>query len=180
MKSRHVSRTVWVSEDASSNMLKAAATAHPLETGGVLIGVLGRIRGRWRAWVTHAVEVRSDSGASTRYELPVGARLKCVKRARQTDARLGYLGDWHAHPADVGPSSADVLTIGRIAISGDQPQPLLFIVRRTDESYVIDARQWTGSELRRLHTSSAGPLSQPTRSRRAWLFRARRSEATDD
>ena len=87
---------VWLAEEAASTITRVAAAAHPHETGGVLVGV--HTRGS-RPWVTHAVELRSPKATSTFYEVPAGARLKAIARLRRRDARLGYLGEWHVHPA---------------------------------------------------------------------------------
>lgn len=153
---------IWVSEAAREDMINAAAAVHPREAGGVLIGVsLGGSRAGGRPWVTHAVEVRSRKSGPVYYELPVGARQRTVMRLRRDDPRLGYLGDWHSHPADIEPSGTDASSVALAAASGDLPRPLLFVVRRVDDGYQIDARQWTGSNLRRLQIRSSGPLFPP-------------------
>ena len=146
---------VWLTETVRDALIAAAHRGHPRETGGVLIGVLA-----WgRPWVTHAKEISSGSRTDTYFELPSGARNRAVFQLRRNDSRLGYLGDWHSHPADVGPSDKDNATMARLALQGDRRHPLLFIVRRTRDQYEIDPRQWTGASLRRLHIIKAGPLS---------------------
>lgn len=153
---------VWLSDEAREVMISAAATAHAQETGGVLVGVvLGRGRGAGRPWVTQAVEMSSRKSGPSHYELPVGARERAVKRLRKNDSRLGYLGDWHSHPADVAPSSTDAGSIASISMTGDCRRPLLFVVRRLDDGYKIDARQWTGTALRRLQVRGSGTLLPP-------------------
>jgi proteasome lid subunit RPN8/RPN11 len=153
---------IWVSERAREDMINAAAAAHPRETGGVLVGVaLARGRAGGRPWVTHAVEVPSPKSGPVYYELPAGARQRTVLRLRRGDPRLGYLGDWHSHPADIDPSRTDASSVASAAASGDLPRPLLFVVRSVDDGYQIDARQWTGSKLRRLQIRSTGPLLPP-------------------
>jgi proteasome lid subunit RPN8/RPN11 len=150
---------VWLSEKAQATINEAAAAAHPCETGGILVGVIGHAGGgSGRPWVTHAVEVRSRESGPTRYALPGGAREPIVRELRKTDLRLGYLGDWHSHPVNVDPSGTDVAAIASIAITGDCPRPVLFVVRRMNGCYEIDARQWTGASLRRLQVRDAGPL----------------------
>jgi hypothetical protein len=150
---------VWVSDTAREDMIKAAAAAHPSETGGVLAGVvLGRGQGAGRPWVTHAVEVRSRKSGPGHYELPAGARERVVKRLRRSDARLGYLGDWHSHPTDLGPSCTDADSMASASVTGDCRRPLLLVIRRAADCYQIDARQWTGAALRRLQVRRSGPL----------------------
>lgn len=150
---------VWVSDTAREDMFKAAAAAHPSETGGVLAGVvLARGLGAGRPWVTHAVEVRSPKRGPSHYELPAGARERVVRSLRKRDPRLGYLGDWHSHPADLDPSRTDADSIASASVTGDCRRPLLFVVRRVPDGYEIDARQWTGAALRRLQVLGSGPL----------------------
>jgi proteasome lid subunit RPN8/RPN11 len=150
---------VWLGEHARAALIAAAAAAHPDETGGVLVGVVGHTHsGRGRPWVTHAVMVASPRSDRTHYELPARARERVVSKLRRRDVRLGYLGDWHSHPIDIDPSLTDATSIESISASGDCARPLLFIVRRLNGTYEIDARQWTGASLRRLQVVDAGPL----------------------
>jgi proteasome lid subunit RPN8/RPN11 len=154
---------VWVSEQARADLLTAAAAGHPNETGGVLVGVLGHLHGgRRRPWVTHAVEVASRRSGRTHYELPAHARERAVTKLRRRDRRLGYLGDWHSHPIDVDPSGTDANSIESISLTGDCQRPLLFVARRANGTYEIDARQWTGASLRKLQVVHAGPLASPS------------------
>lgn len=158
-----------LSEDAWLAMAKAAGQAHPSETGGVLIGVLTRTGGVERPWVTDALEISSLRRGHAYYELPPGSRENAVSRIRRRDPRVGYLGDWHSHPADVGPSGTDATSIASIAVTGDCAAPLLFVVRRSCGEYQLDGWQWAGGALRRLSILHAGILP-PTRGR----FTARR------
>jgi len=150
---------VWISEEARSAMAAASARAHPHETGGVLVGVLANGLGAGRPWVTNAIEIPSPEAGPRHYELPTGARGRTVRRLRNQDARLGYLGDWHSHPINVSPSGRDAASIASISVSGDCPRPLLFVLRRMKDSYEIDGRQWTGASLRRMRILDAGPLA---------------------
>ena len=152
---------MWVSETARDALLAAAGSAQPHETGGVLVGVvLGQGEGAGRPWVTHAVEVPSRKRGRNHYELPAGARHRVVTRLRTTDPRLGYLGDWHSHPADMGPSPRDLESIESISVKGDCSRPLLFLVRRGRQRYRLDPHQWTGRSLRHLQVRVAGSLPQ--------------------
>lgn len=150
---------VWVSEAAREVLIAASDAADPDEIGGVLVGVmLDQGQGAGRPWVTHAVVVASRRRGRSHYELPAGARRRVVTRLRKSDPRLGYLGDWHSHPLDVGPSPTDLESIESASRGGDCPRPLLFLVRRGRQRYRIDPRQWTGKSLRRLQLRTAGPL----------------------
>lgn len=148
---------VWLSEDARDMLLAASRRAHPQETGGVLLGVLTV----GRPWVTHAMEVPPTRPAESQYELPFAIRNHLTARSRQTDRRLGYLGDWHSHPIDLGPSCKDRETMAHLAKTGDCQRPLLFLVRRSGMTQVIDARQWVRASLRCLRIVEAGALPKP-------------------
>lgn len=155
----------WLSDGARQSMVESAMRAYPNEMGGVLIGVMAGRRIADHPWVTHAVEVPSTRCGNAHYELPAGARQEIVMRMRNHDARLGYLGDWHSHPLDVGPSNTDIASISAASVTGDCALPLLFIVRRSESGYQIDARQWTGTRLRRLKIVGAGSLESARRPR---------------
>jgi proteasome lid subunit RPN8/RPN11 len=157
---------VWLSEEAEAIITDSGRAAHPRETGGVLIGVLAGSR----PWVTDAVHVPSRHSTGNTYEIPAGARRRAVEKARQKDPRVGYLGDWHSHPADVGPSQCDQTTMASIAADARAgcSRPLLLVLRRAQAEYAIDARQWTGGALRVLRVVRAGALAPdgPRRPRR--------------
>jgi proteasome lid subunit RPN8/RPN11 len=157
---------LWLSEQAAADIRAAAAAAHPVETGGVLLGVYV---GRRRPWVVRAVVVPSMRAGHTSYELPPGARPTAVDAARRIDNRLGYLGDWHAHPRDADPSSTDVATMCDLAEDHDArcPHPVLLIARRTPAGYRLDARQLARRKLRKLRVIAAGGLPRAHRKRRS-------------
>jgi hypothetical protein len=148
---------VWIAEEAAATIALAAAAAHPDETGGVLVGV--HTHGS-RPWVTRAVELRSPKATGTFYEVPPGARRKAIARLRRHDPRLGYLGEWHVHPADAAPSPVDTETLTRLASDPDAgcDRPLLLVARRTPTGYVLDARQLSLRALRELRIIATGPI----------------------
>ena len=149
---------IWISEGAAEAITSAAREHHPVEIGGVLLGV----GVEQRPWVTEAIIVPSTHQTPTYYELPYGARHAAVDTARRDDGRLGYIGDWHAHPANVGPSTEDVSTMRRVASDDDAEcsHPVMLIARRVGPGYVLDAWQFTGRRLRELKTIAAGQLPQ--------------------
>lgn len=159
-----------MTETARLELEAAAATAHSMETGGILVGVhtVGE-----RPWIVHAVEIPSTNSGSAHYVVPARRRREVVQRLRkQYDCRLGYLGEWHSHPLDVGPSPTDLDSIRGIA--GDHAagcaRPVLLVARRVNDAYVLDALQVDRCSLRPLELIAAGPLlpvlSRP-RSRRS-------------
>jgi Prokaryotic homologs of the JAB domain len=155
---------------------RAAADAHPKETGGILVGVH---TAGLRPWIVHAVEIPSKDSGRAHYVVPARRRRQVVERLRKLhDPRLGYLGEWHSHPMDVGASSTDLESIQAIAndrASGCQ-RPVLFVVRRAGGGYALDARQLDRRSLRPLNLIAAGPLSPPeTKPRRRRSFPLRRT-----
>ena len=79
---------------------------------------------------------------------------------RKIDTRLGYLGEWHSHPAVVGPSLKDRLSMTSIALQSRAtcPNPLLIVAIRNETDYSLDIREWRGWRLRPLHAILAGDL----------------------
>jgi hypothetical protein len=119
-------------------MMAAARHAHPNETGGILIGV--HVDGH--PWVTIAIEVTTSDRGRGHYRIPGGATQPAVRASRRTDRRLGYLGDWHSHPSDVGPSPMDLASLGLISMKHPRtPNPTLILVRNTVDGYALDARR---------------------------------------
>jgi hypothetical protein len=160
----------WLTESARLDLEAAAFAAHPKETGGILVGV--HTRGS-RPWIVHAVEIPSKHSGGGNYVLPTGQRRKEVERIRKgCDGRLGYLGEWHSHPLDVGPSATDLDSIRDIA--GDPAsgcaRPVLLVARRVDRGYALDAQQLDRHTLRPLSLIAAGallPVDAPPRKRRS-------------
>lgn len=145
-----------VSEAAQASMTASAALAHPNETGGILIGV--RLDGH--PWVTTAVEIASVDIGRRRYRLPAGTTQPAVHAAREADPRVGYLGDWHSHPEDVGPSRTDLVTLGLISINhSEDPNPTLIVVRNASDGYVLDARRIVAFTARACELRLAGSLA---------------------
>lgn len=123
-----ISVMVDVHPDATKVIAAAAVAAHPRETGGLLLGW-------WDARyvvVRHAVEV-PDPGATTnswsRDEPQAQAALDTALAEHQ-HPWLGYVGDWHSHPAACGASSQDVTSIRRA--SRQYTEPLMLLVHRSD------------------------------------------------
>jgi proteasome lid subunit RPN8/RPN11 len=149
----------WLTEAARDVIIAAAAAAYPNETGGVLLGVLTR----GRPWITTATEVPHARATGTYYELEAGAAPAIVDAMALLDARLGYLGEWHSHAADVGPSSLDERSMRGIAAdpTAECEHPVLIIARRCGSGYELDGRQFRRRRLRAVHLIAAGPLSPP-------------------
>jgi integrative and conjugative element protein (TIGR02256 family) len=120
----------------------AATAAAPRETGGVLLGW-------WNAngvVVHHIVEVPDPSAtgvAWTRHEQP--AQLALDDALRELDHPwLGYVGDWHTHPAPRGASRQDLESIQRASRQYDHP--LVLLIHRPDGT--LDLRAALRGRLR--------------------------------
>ena len=129
---------VFLSETASTAILEAAAFAHPCETGGLLLGVYQDSR----PWVTHALVIPSAKASPSHYELPAGVTHALVDCARRVDGRLGYLGEWHSHPADLGPSQTDARTMRQLP-PFRRRSPLLLLARGGQTGYAIEVYEWS-------------------------------------
>lgn len=153
----------WIAEEARESLVRASALNHPLETGGILTGVL--VNGR--PWITHVKEIPSEAAGHRTYVLPAGETSRAVDVIRGSDYRVGYLGDWHSHPANVGASPLDIRTLKQSSNSGDVRAPLLVVVRRKSAgTYVLDTHQWVRNRSRPVELVDSGPLPRLLADRR--------------
>ncbi|MGI5190356.1 Mov34/MPN/PAD-1 family protein [Promicromonospora sp. CA-289599] len=144
-----------LSESAEYGMIRAAIKAHPTETGGILLGVY--VDGK--PWVTRAIEIPSSDRSRRHYKIPLGATHPAVYTARRDDHRLGYLGDWHTHPANVGPSPKDLATLALFSLKHPRaPNPTLVVVRNTADGHVLDTRRIVTAAPRPCEIRLAGDL----------------------
>jgi proteasome lid subunit RPN8/RPN11 len=159
---RHLGlRTAWLSETAARIIVESAKRAHPHETGGVLVGVL--VHGV--PWITSVIEVPPGSPRASTYQLPSDARPCAVAQERIKEPRVGYLGDWHSHPADVGASPTDAAALMSLARNRDahSPHPLLIVARRRGDGYELEAQRVEDDRLAATRLIAAGPLPSERR-----------------
>lgn len=158
MNRKAANPVLLLSESAQASMIAAAARAHPNETGGILIGV--HTNGG-HPWVTRSIEIDTDDRGHHHYKIPSGATQLSVHAARRTDPRLGYLGDWHSHPADVGPSGTDLATLALYSIKHPRtPNPTLIVVRNTKDGRALDVRRIVTVTPRPCDLHLTGDLAQ--------------------
>lgn len=146
-------RSAFLAEDTELVIRKAASDNHPMEIGGLLLGVYSADR----PWITHALVIPPATRSPSEYVLPPWVSHPLIECARRIDGRLGYLGEWHVHPTDVGPSPQDRMTMARLASTARQPV-MLILVRRDAENYKIEAHMWTGRRSHPLSLVRTGPL----------------------
>src|SRR5712692_6444320 len=149
--------TLLLAESAEARMQRAARDAVGLEAGGILLGVFTA----GDPYITCALEIPSAVPSPHRYQVPAGVTQSLVACVQRVDDRLGYLGEWHVHPANVPPSSVDMQTMTRLAqvLAREGVTPVLVILCRTsDAAYTIDAARWAKSGQRPLTVVRAGDL----------------------
>ncbi len=114
---------VVVASNVADFIAQRAGQAAPRETGGLLLG--------W--WedtsvvVRHAVEVPDPDATSntwTRHEDAAQATLDAALRDLG-HPWLGYVGDWHSHPAILDASPTDELSLRRASSQYAKPLALL-------------------------------------------------------
>lgn len=149
---------VAVHPAAARVITAAAAAAAPRETGGLLVG--------WwepqRIVVAHALEVPDpDAGPHgwTRQERAAQCALDAALRKCE-HPWLGYVGDWHSHPAPRGASPTDLCSIRRA--SRQYRHPLLLLVHRADG--LLEAQVAARGRLRAadLTLAPAGDFAEET------------------
>lgn len=149
---------VFVVEDALVRVRGVAAAAAPNETGGLIVGVTTVDS----VWITGFLEIEVPKRHPARFVIPAGATQPAIDRLRVDDPRIGYLGDWHSHPADVGPSAVDFSTLRDLVFGSLGERRLLGLVRRTDAAWEFGL--WAVSRLRlpvRAEFERTGPLPPP-------------------
>lgn len=130
---------VRVVEDVAEQIRTWSSEAAPLETGGLLLGLYAN----GDPWITRVVLIESEGRTGSRYELPAGVTQDAVRQAQTEDPRVGYLGDWHSHPADVGPSPTDLGSLrwlARRAIGRGRRPPIIVVARLRKGRWLLDAR----------------------------------------
>lgn len=149
---------LWLAEPAIDAMIQAAQEAGPFETGGLLLGV----RTSDGVWVTKVLELPARNPSPRSFVIERGATRPPIDAARAQDGRLGYLGDWHSHPANAGASGLDLRTLGELAVAAIHQHRVIAVARRRDSEWDIDA--WVLGRFRvpvRCEWRVTGPLGPP-------------------
>jgi hypothetical protein len=149
---------VFVAEHVIAMLKESAESSRPLETGGVVVGVLQGDE----PWITHAVEVIDPRRTSSSFEIPRGVTPYAVETAQTQDPRVGLIGMWHSHPANVGASPTDKATLSRIAKRRKRPRnvpAVMIVVRDTGEGWVLDVLRDKGQGPAPAEVVLTGPMS---------------------
>ena len=146
-----------ITETAVADMKAMARVALPAEAGGILVGV----KARRSVWIVGAIQL-GDDRTPGHYTVPKGVTQPAVLRARETiDRRVGYVGEWHTHTDDVGPSSTDRAAMRTIAWFVTRPPtggPCLLLVRQTVGGFSIYGYRARFPLLRPVSLVPTGPL----------------------
>lgn len=153
---RRRARAIWVAEQVLENIREWAIAAWPDEAGGILAGVLAGSR----VWVTHVARISPLEAWPSRYEIPAGATEPAIARLQKEDANLGYLGEWHSHPSDLGPSATDAMAMAAIAKdpAAGRREPLLILARYRLGGFVLETYEFRAGAIRPVKATFSGPL----------------------
>ncbi len=148
---------IAVSEAAQAEMRRAASDAAPNETGGVLVGT--HVDGRTH--VALAVEIAPAEPSRAGFTIPEGDAKAVIESLAAEDPRLGYLGEWHSHPADQGPSATDRATMQALSLNADTGSPLLIVLRPSDSGvFTLDPYRTNCGLLEPVDTVTTGDLPE--------------------
>lgn len=141
-------RSVRLSRAAADRILAESAARHPLETGGILIGRLDADRAEVADAVGPGPAAEHGPARFVRDGLHAQAELDALYA--RSGGRHDYLGEWHSHPAPVGPSPRERASISWISRNPayNCPHPLLFICLRSPRGkWQLCGYVWTGMSL---------------------------------
>lgn len=127
-----------------------AGSAYPNETGGLLLGWWEGLVPVIAAWV----EVPDPAARRNRWSRNEAAAADALAAARRRyPSQVGYVGDWHSHPADVGPSQSDIQAIRRVSRQYDEGVALAVVRRggRVDTRLAHQGRLATVDSLTAQH-----------------------------
>lgn len=138
-----------IAESAITTMHEAATSSLPKETGGILLGY----RTNDGVSVTGAIEVKDRRATRTAYRR---SRRQAMRRLAEAlalepaDSAIGYVGEWHSHPAPQPPSDQDLAALAATALAAPDDIVLVVLSRHGGEWRVshADARRVVRSERR--------------------------------
>lgn len=129
MKRRQPTWTVDLGAVAHKRLTDLAEDALPNETGGLLVGWYNGTE----LHVADALAVCDPEAGPTSYvrtNQAGNATLQDHLEAKSPGDPSGYIGEWHSHPANAGPSPLDKLTFLNLAAQVRSPLAMVVLVRR--------------------------------------------------
>jgi proteasome lid subunit RPN8/RPN11 len=142
--------SIDVSADAHETIASETAKRLPLETGGILLGY----REVDNVVITHALVVDGGGATKDRYvrdDARANQGLAEFLSDRAEDDPIGYVGEWHSHPAPSGPSTIDRNAMHAAAKAAGGPVALLVFAPGHTGAYfgLIARRQRLGRVVTR-------------------------------
>ncbi len=133
----------------------AGRGASPRETGGIALG--------WydRGWIVVAdlVEVTDPNSTTNTFQRDPVKASRLLSERVQASPDIGYVGEWHSHPALVRPSLTDRQSIKRLARTSLMPIALVVIALGGESAYrtycVTGSTARSRAELRRLKSAGS-------------------------
>jgi integrative and conjugative element protein (TIGR02256 family) len=122
---------VVISPQARDALKAAARASSEREHGGILVGY----RDTHGITIDDIIEVPDATAARTRYlrrESPARRALTSYLNRSGLDETLGYVGEWHTHPAPAPPSSTDHHAMRTMARRNGQPVALVVAALQAD------------------------------------------------
>jgi proteasome lid subunit RPN8/RPN11 len=120
----------------------------------VIVGVMAQDQ----PWILAGVAVPNASSQLNAYVLPKNARPQSVALYRRIEPRAGYLGDWHSHPGNVGPSSLDIQSLK--LLSRANVVPLLILAILVDQEFAVMGYRLKSGQLEAVSLEMSGPLER--------------------
>lgn len=141
--------SIDVSADAHETIASETAKRLPLETGGILLGY----REVDNVVITHALVVDGGGATKDRYvrdDVRANKRLAEFLSDREEDDPIGYVGEWHSHPAPSGgPSTIDRNAMRAAAKAAGGPVALLVFTPSDSAYFGMIARRQIGRVVMR-------------------------------
>lgn len=131
---RTTPRCITVHQEALRRIVVNAERAFPRETGGILLGY----RTTSALVAIEAIEVRDPNATATRYKRDRRSAQQLLDSRLRDEPKssvLGYIGDWHSHPADVAASAVDLSTLRENTLR-DRDSLALIVVRHVASEWV--------------------------------------------
>lgn len=127
-----------IDDDAWVELTHAATRALPRETGGLLLGYYIASQPH----IARCLEIPDRAATAVRYrrDATVAAAMLRQTMAPYPEDTTGYIGEWHSHPAPVGPSDTDLLALRKLAEAGKH-DVLMVVAAHTTEGWIGHARQ---------------------------------------
>jgi len=119
-----------LSSTALANGSELARAALPRETGGILVG--------WHEGdtvvVTDVLPVPDRRAGGRHYNRnhKRAQRVLDLHRKRTADENVGYVGEWHSHPAPQPPSHVDLNSLADLTEATDQTVALVVFAVHSD------------------------------------------------